>query len=144
MSRTAVLRKAFVAGMRAGSFRPEGRMFALEGDQVVWRARIDNRGWAGSAVEADLAVSGAALQLDVAASIFMETMPWAQSLEVREALYSENSIDDETRHERLTECVRQFASALSQLDSIEKVRAAVDSDVLRNGWIHPLLRSAAC
>lgn len=142
MTVTDVARQAFSKGLDEGGLKRVRRSWMLRATPLRWVVHIDNRKWAGLAVEASLfweddddLKSGRSLLL---ATLFMETLPISDDVERKQALYLQSAIADDVRAERLTVLAREFAELICGLDSLESLRRAESEGWFSYGFVSPL------
>lgn len=135
MSDSKQFRRAISTGLVAAGLTREGNTWTHDAGAFRWIVTIDNRYWAGLAVEASLFVKLAATRDEVLAlNVHLETLPIADSLEMKQALYRGSNLADEIRYERLVSLSREFGALLHSIDSPAELRRARNDGRLVLGW----------
>lgn len=134
------MRRAFTKGLDQGGLSRARRSWVFRSGPIRWVAHVDDRKWAGLALEASLFLDGdGSATSGPLLTMFLETLPMSDTVERKQALYPQSAITDQVRAERLESLGREFAELICGLDSIEAVRDAETKGLFSYGFVSPSL-----
>jgi len=128
-------RNALGAGLETCGFQRSGGTWALQREKFMWTVRVRSRPWAGVAVDSELRFTGGATRDEnLLAVVALETLPIADSIEMRQALNPASSMSDAARLDRIQTLGELLGRLLAEALSPARLHEELKTGFLRYNW----------